>query len=241
MEIIHAGYCHHYYGTPKKFVEEQISIGKDVILEIEIQGALQIKKKFPEALLLFVMPPNVPELESRLRGRGTETDEVIHGDLSQNQRDTVMNMFRGGRISLLLATDVAARGIDVSNVDCVFNFDIPEDIEYYVHRIGRTGRAGKSGKSFTLVSGREMYKLRDIERICHTKIEERQIPTAKEITKSKSHKVFAEVIDIIENGDIDSTLEFVQKKVEEGEYTAEQLAAGFMARLVILWKAISFC
>ena len=76
--VEHAGYCHHYYGTPKKFVEEQISIGKDVILEIEIQGALQIKKKFPEALLLFVMPPNVPELESRLRGRGTETDEVIH-------------------------------------------------------------------------------------------------------------------------------------------------------------------
>ena len=76
--VEHAGYCHHYYGTPKKFVEEQISIGKDVILEIEIQGALQIKKKFPEALLLFVMPPNVPELEKRLRGRGTETEDVIH-------------------------------------------------------------------------------------------------------------------------------------------------------------------
>ena len=76
--VEHAGYCHHYYGTPKKFVEEQIGKGKDVILEIEIQGALQIKKKFPEALLLFVMPPNVPELERRLRGRGTETDEVIH-------------------------------------------------------------------------------------------------------------------------------------------------------------------
>lgn len=76
--VEHAGYCHHYYGTPKKFVEEQISKGKDVILEIEIQGALQIKKKFPEALLLFVMPPNVPELEKRLRGRGTETEDVIH-------------------------------------------------------------------------------------------------------------------------------------------------------------------
>ena len=182
----------------------------------------------PKRALIFCNTKRmVDQLSETLKNRGYQA-EGLHGDLSQNQRDTVMNMFRGGRISLLLATDVAARGIDVSNVDCVFNFDIPEDIEYYVHRIGRTGRAGKSGKSFTLVSGREMYKLRDIERICHTKIEERQIPTAKEITKSKSHKVFAEVIDIIENGDIDSTLEFVQKKVEEGEYTAEQLAAGFM-------------
>ena len=76
--IEHAGYCKHYYGTPKKYVEEQIEQGKDVILEIEIQGALQIKEKFPEALLLFVMPPSVAELEKRLKGRGTETDEVIH-------------------------------------------------------------------------------------------------------------------------------------------------------------------
>ena len=182
----------------------------------------------PKRALIFCNTKRmVDQLSDTLKSRGYQA-EGLHGDLSQNQRDTVMNLFRGGRISLLLATDVAARGIDVSNVDCVFNFDIPEDIEYYVHRIGRTGRAGKSGKSFTLVSAREMYKLRDIERICHTKIEERQVPTAKEITKAKSHKVFAEVIDIIENGDIDSTVEFVQKKVEEGEYTAEQLAAGFM-------------
>ena len=182
----------------------------------------------PHRALIFCNTKRmVDQLSESLKNRGYQA-EGLHGDLSQNQRDTVMNLFRSGRISLLLATDVAARGIDVSNVDCVFNFDIPEDIEYYVHRIGRTGRAGKSGKSFTLVSGREMYKLRDIEKICHTKIEERQVPTAKEITKAKSTKVFAEVIDIIENGDIDSTLEFVQKKVEEGEYTAEQLAAGFM-------------
>jgi ATP-dependent RNA helicase DeaD len=140
----------------------------------------------------------------------------------------VMNIFRNGRINILIATDVAARGIDVSGVDCVFNFDIPEDIEYYVHRIGRTGRAGKSGKSFTLCSGREVYKIRDIEKICHTKIEERKVPSAKDITKAKSQKVFAEVIDVIENGDVDSVMAFINQKVEEGEYTAEQLAAGFM-------------
>ena len=169
----------------------------------------------------------VDQLAESLKGKGYQADG-LHGDLSQNQRDTVMNLFRNGRINILIATDVAARGIDVSGVEAVFNYDIPEDIEYYVHRIGRTGRAGKSGKSFTLVGGREMYKLREIEKVCHTKIEERKVPSAKEITRVKSQKVFAEVIDIIENGDISSALEFVNQKVEEGEYTAEQLAAGFM-------------
>ena len=169
----------------------------------------------------------VDQLAESLKGKGYQADG-LHGDLSQNQRDTVMNLFRSGRINILIATDVAARGIDVSGVEAVFNFDIPEDIEYYVHRIGRTGRAGRSGKSFTLVGGREMYKLREIEKVCHTKIEERKVPSAKEITRVKSQKVFAEVIDIIENGDISSALEFVNQKVEEGEYTAEQLAAGFM-------------
>ena len=169
----------------------------------------------------------VDQLAESLKGKGYLADG-LHGDLSQNQRDTVMNLFRNGRINILIATDVAARGIDVSGVEAVFNFDIPEDIEYYVHRIGRTGRAGKSGRSFTLVGGREMYKLREIEKICHTKIEEKKVPSAKEITRVKSQKVFAEVIDIIENGDISSALEFVNQKVEEGEYTAEQLAAGFM-------------
>ena len=169
----------------------------------------------------------VDELSEKLKGKGFLADG-LHGDLSQNQRDTVMKLFRTDKINILIATDVAARGIDVSGVEAVFNFDIPEDIEYYVHRIGRTGRAGRSGRSFTLVGGREMYKLREIERVCHTKIEERRVPSAKEITRVKSQKVFGEVIDIIENGDIASTLEFVNQKIEEGEYTAEQLAAGFM-------------
>ncbi len=169
----------------------------------------------------------VDQLSESLKGKGYLCDG-LHGDLSQNQRDTVMNLFRSGRINILIATDVAARGIDVSGVEAVFNFDIPEDIEYYVHRIGRTGRAGKSGRSFTLAGPREMYKIREIERLCHTRIEERRVPSARDITRSKSQKVFAEVIDIIENQDISSTLEFVNKKVEEGEYTAEQLAAGFM-------------
>ncbi|MBQ8031479.1 MAG: DEAD/DEAH box helicase [Butyrivibrio sp.] len=203
-----------YYRVPQKMKEEVLTRLMDYYN--------------PARSLIFCNTKRmVDQLSESLKGKGYLCDG-LHGDLSQNQRDTVMNLFRSGRINILIATDVAARGIDVSGVEAVFNYDIPEDIEYYVHRIGRTGRAGKSGKSFTLVGGREMYKLREIEKICHTKIEERRVPNAKEITRVKSQKVFAEVIDIIENGDISSVLEYINQKVEEGEYTAEQLAAGFM-------------
>ncbi len=213
-EITVAAIDQAYYRVPQKYKEEVLCRLMDYCN--------------PARSLIFCNTKKmVDQLTESLKGKGYLVDG-LHGDLSQNQRDTVMNLFRSGRINILIATDVAARGIDVSGVEAVFNFDIPEDIEYYVHRIGRTGRAGRSGRSFTLVGPREMYKLRDIERICHTRIEERKVPSAKEITRAKSQKVFAEVIDIIENGDISSALEFVTQKVEEGEYTAEQLAAGFM-------------
>ena len=213
-EITVAAIEQSYYRVPQKMKEEVL---------IRLMDYYN-----PARSLIFCNTKRmVDALSESLKGKGYLCDG-LHGDLSQNQRDTVMNLFRNGRINILIATDVAARGIDVSGVEAVFNYDIPEDIEYYVHRIGRTGRAGRSGKSFTLVGGKEMYKLRDIERICHTRIEERRLPSAKEITRAKSQKIFAEVIDIIENNDITSVLDFVSSKVEEGEYTAEQLAAGFM-------------
>ncbi len=213
-EITVAAIDQAYYRVPQKMKEEVLTRLMDFYN--------------PARSLIFCNTKKmVDALSESLKGKGYACDG-LHGDLSQNQRDTVMNLFRSGRINILIATDVAARGIDVSGVEAVFNFDIPEDIEYYVHRIGRTGRAGRSGMSFTLVGGREMYKLREIEKVCHTRIEERRVPSAKEITRVKSQKVFAEVIDIIENSDISSALSFVNQKVEEGEYTAEQLAAGFM-------------
>lgn len=112
----------------------------------------------PKRALIFCNTKRmVDELTEHLKARGYEV-EGLHGDLTQGQRDTVMNLFRGGRTNILIATDVAARGIDVNDVEAVYNYDVPEDIEYYVHRIGRTGRAGKTGRSFTLVVGREAYK-----------------------------------------------------------------------------------
>ena len=151
----------------------------------------------PKRALIFCNTKRmVDELTEHLKERGYEA-EGLHGDLSQHQRDTVMNLFRSGRAGILIATDVAARGIDVNDVEAVYNYDVPEDIEYYVHRIGRTGRAGKTGRSFTLVVGREAYKIRDIERICHTKIKERKVPSAADITARKAEKILKEATAVI--------------------------------------------
>lgn len=182
----------------------------------------------PKRALIFCNTKRmVDELTEHLKGRGYEV-EGLHGDLTQGQRDTVMNLFRGGRTNILIATDVAARGIDVSDVEAVYNFDVPEDIEYYVHRIGRTGRAGKTGRSFTLVVGREAYKIRDIERICHTKIKERKIPNAADIIARKSEKILKEAYEVIEGEDISRAMESILDAVALGQYSATQIAAAFM-------------
>lgn len=204
----------YYYVVPNTFKEEVLT--------------RLIEYHQPVRSLIFCnTKKKVDELTGILKNKGYRA-EGLHGDLSQYQRDTVMNLFRFGQADFLIATDVAARGIDVSGVTAVFNYDIPEDIEYYVHRIGRTGRAGKSGQSFSLVSPREIYKLREIEKICHTKIEEGEVPSAKEITRAKARKLFSEVIDLIESGEITDCLEFLNDKVAEDEYSIEQLAAGLM-------------
>lgn len=182
----------------------------------------------PKRALIFCNTKRmVDELTEHLKGRGYEV-EGLHGDLTQGQRDTVMNLFRSGKTNILIATDVAARGIDVSDVEAVYNFDVPEDIEYYVHRIGRTGRAGKTGRSFTLVVGREAYKIRDIERICHTKIKERKIPNAADITARKSEKILREAYAVIEGEDISRAMESILDAVALGQYSATQIAAAFM-------------
>ena len=182
----------------------------------------------PKRALIFCNTKRmVDELTEHLKARGYEV-EGLHGDLTQNQRDIVMNLFRSGRVGILIATDVAARGIDVSDVEAVYNYDVPEDIEYYVHRIGRTGRAGKTGRSFTLVVGREAYKIRDIERICHTKIRERKIPGAADITSRKAEKILKEATQVIENEDISRSMEYILDAVALGQYSATQIAAAFM-------------
>lgn len=122
-----------------------------------------------------------------LRYAGHAAD-ALHGDMSQAQRDDVMQRFRRRRVKLLVATDVAARGLDVQDLTHVINYNLPDAPEVYVHRSGRTGRAGKEGIAFSIVTGREMRKIRDIERYGKLKFEEAPIPTQKEIYRRRAEK-----------------------------------------------------
>lgn len=180
------------------------------------------------ALIFCNTKKKVDELAENLKNRGFLA-EALHGDMSQHQRDLAMNRFRSGKLEILIATDVAARGIDVDDVEVVINYDIPQDIEFYVHRIGRTGRAGKKGKAFTLISGREIYKIREIERMCKTKLQEQNIPSAGAITSLKAQKYLQEAESLLsQSADLERLKKLVERACEEKEWSAAELAAALL-------------
>lgn len=173
----------------------------------------------------------VDELVQALQGRGYFA-EGLHGDLKQIQRDRVMSSFRNGRTDILVATDVAARGIDVDDVEAVFNYDVPQDDEYYVHRIGRTGRAGREGKAFSFVVGKEVYKLRDIQRYCKTKILPQPIPSLDDVTTIKAEKVLESAGNVIKNQDLAKIVNILEKRVLEEDYTSLDLASALLKMIM---------
>ncbi len=182
----------------------------------------------PNLCLIFCNTKKmVDDLTGLLKENGFQA-EGLHGDLTQYQRDIAMNRFRNGTTHILIATDVAARGIDVDDVEIVLNYDVPQDIEYYVHRIGRTGRAGKTGLSFTFVSGREIFKIREIERICHTTIEEQKLPSASRVMRSKAEKALDRVMVYKDSEDFELMKKFIQRRMQEGECDALDIAAAFL-------------
>jgi len=186
----------------------------------------------PNLCLIFCnTKKKVDELTDLLKESGFRA-ESLHGDLTQYQRDIAMNRFRGAATNILIATDVAARGIDVEDVEIVINYDLPQDIEYYVHRIGRTGRAGKTGISLTLVSGREIYKLHDIERVCRTKIEEQRIPNTRSVMRAKVFKTLDRVMEHKDSKDLEMMKRFIQKKMEDTGCDALDVAAAFLKEAV---------
>lgn len=182
----------------------------------------------PELSLVFCNTKRkVDELVEDLKGRGYFA-EGLHGDMKQSQRDRVMNGFRNGRTDILVATDVAARGIDVDDVEAVFNYDVPQDDEYYVHRIGRTGRAGRSGRAFTLVVGREIYKLKDIQRYCKTKIKRQPIPSVDDITDIKAEKILEKAGSFIESENLGKMIDILEEHLDEKEYSSLEMAAALL-------------
>jgi len=170
----------------------------------------------------------VDEVTEGLIARGIAAD-ALHGDLSQAQRDKVMGKFRKGHCKVLVATDVAARGIDVDNVEAVFNFDLPLDEEYYVHRIGRTGRAGKSGKAISFVTGRrDSFKMRDLERYTKATITKMSPPSAAELIEMKKAKFIKDVTEQVQKEEDNQVFEATIGQMLAEGLTLDQVAVGLI-------------
>lgn len=169
----------------------------------------------------------VDELSEQLVSKGFRA-AGLHGDMKQASRTQTLNAFKSGRLNILIATDVAARGIDVDDVDAVFNYDIPQDCEYYIHRIGRTGRAGKSGIAYTIASGRrQVSDLMDIARYTKAHIERRELPTRDDVLAAKANAVTEAVKNCVLSGKYERFSEQVAALEAEG-FSAEQLAAALL-------------
>ena len=183
----------------------------------------------PESAIIFARTKrDVDELGEALQSRGFDA-ETLHGDLNQVQRDRVMNRFRSNQVELLVATDVAARGLDISGVTHVFNYAIPEDAEAYVHRIGRTGRAGKTGKAITFVQPNEIRLLRIIQRIIGQKINPLRLPTLADVEARRREALKATLRERITQGNLTPYLDLVTELAEEFDLAEIAAAAANMA------------
>ncbi|GGF06530.1 DEAD/DEAH box helicase [Hymenobacter cavernae] len=170
----------------------------------------------------------VDEIVTDLQARGYFADG-LHGDMGQAQRQNTLDKFRKSTLEVLVATDVAARGIDVENVEAVVNYDLPADEEYYVHRIGRTGRAGKLGKAFTFVSGRDIYKLRDIMRFTKATIKQERIPSFEDVSEVKTTLFLGQIKEMIEKGNLEKYVGRVQRLLDQEEdITSLDIAAALL-------------
>lgn len=157
------------------------------------------------------------DIAERLTREGYDID-AIHGDLTQQQRDKVMGLFRDKSIQLLIATDVAARGIDVTGITHVINYELPDDVEVYTHRSGRTGRAGKSGISVSIVTPKEVYRLRHIERILNGKVHKMDIPTVKDVCRKQFFNFIDKMLEAdISHGQYETYLPTLREKFGEIE------------------------
>src|SRR5580700_7219008 len=170
----------------------------------------------------------VDDLVDHLNAQGYLADR-LHGDMTQVMRDRVMNKFRKSGLEFLVATDIAARGIDVDDVQVVFNYDLPYDGEDYIHRIGRTGRAGRSGRAITFVSGRELFQIRNIERYTNTRIARANIPTTSEVEEARE-SVFLEKMRVtLKTGDFQKQEQLLGRLLEEG-FSSTDIASACLAQ-----------
>ncbi|WP_027308153.1 DEAD/DEAH box helicase [Caloramator sp. ALD01] len=225
-----------YQNNPKmvKIVQKELTVPtiEQIYIEVREADKIEVLSRLldihnPKLSLVFCnTKKKVDEVSMSLQARGYLADG-LHGDLKQLQRDKVMQKFRNGLIEILIATDVAARGIDVENVEMVFNYDVPQDIENYVHRIGRTGRAGREGKAYTFISGKEIYKLKDIQRYTKTKIKMGKIPTINDVEERKISALIDNIKEIINEGGLERYAGIIERIVGD-EYTSLDIASALL-------------
>jgi ATP-dependent RNA helicase DeaD len=171
----------------------------------------------------------VDDLTDHLNAQGYSADR-LHGDMGQAMRDRVMGKFRKSGLEFLVATDVAARGIDVDDVQVVFNYDLPYDVEDYVHRIGRTGRAGRAGMAISFVAGREVFQIQNIERFTRTRIHRSKIPTADEVEEARAGAILNKVRLTLASGEYKQQEPLIELLLEQG-FASTDIAAAVLHML----------
>src|SRR5690554_2489307 len=181
-----------------------------------------------ELALIFVRTrQDTLTLASHLRDRGFAA-AGLNGDMNQDQREATVSELKAGKIRILVATDVVARGLDVPGVSHVFNYDLPQDAESYVHRIGRTGRAGRSGEAILFARPREMHLLKRYERATNGTIEMVQVPQGRELSKFRIQQAQNKLVEVAEKCDMGSMKSLVQQMTESTEMSVEELAAALL-------------
>lgn len=163
------------------------------------------------ALIFCNTKKSVDYVKKHLKKEDFAVDS-LHGDMTQKTRDKVMNKFRNGNIHIMVATDVAARGLDIDDVDVIINYDVPQNLDDYIHRIGRTARAGKKGFAFTLVSKDELSRFNNIKKANNVKIIEKEFSTSEEIETVKTKKVLNDAKSMVNDDNLDGYIEMIEKE-----------------------------
>jgi len=205
---------------------EQIYFEVDRRSKIELLTRLIDLHDFRFGIVFCSTKIMVDELDDHLHARGYSTDR-LHGDITQAQRTRVMDKFRRRGFEFLIATDVAARGLDVDDLEVVFNFDLPNDAEDYTHRIGRTGRAGKKGMAFTFVAGRELYKMQNMIHYGRIKIRRERVPSLDEVEEAKGNVFFEKLKATLDEKKFRSHDQMIDRLLEQG-YTSTDIASALI-------------
>ncbi len=203
---------------------EQVFFEVDRRSKVEILTRVIDMNDFRYGIIFCSTKVMVDDLEEHMTARGYAV-ERLHGDISQVQRTRVMEKFRRRGFEFLIATDVAARGLDVDDLEVVFNYDLPNDAEDYTHRIGRTGRAGRSGKAFTFVSGRELYKLQAMIRYGKLNIRREKVPSLDLVEEARDNQFFEKLRATLDAGIFPKYERIIERLLEQGYASTDVIAA----------------